>query len=305
MTFAHPWLLVLLVIPVGLAVFLWKRAGRRVPLPFDHQPLRRARMLGFLLKSADLLPVALLMLAIAILAGPRRFEQPRNEREMSNILFCLDVSGSMMANFGSATRYDAAMEAVNDFITFRKGDAFGLTVFGSSVLNWVPLTNDASAFQCAPPFLRPQVLPPWLVNGTNIGMALRSAEKTLLAGETGDRMIVLFTDGMSADLMNGQDVAIAQSLKANNIKVYGVHVAEGGAPDEVGVIASLTGGEIFSAGDPGALKAVFARIDEMEKAPLKRVTPDPVDFFQPFALAALGLGALYLLTLFGLRYTPW
>jgi Ca-activated chloride channel family protein len=304
MTFAHPWLLALLVLPVGLAVYLWKRAGRRVPLPFDHQPLRRARLLGALLKTADLLPVLLLMIAIAILAGPRRFEQPRSEREMTNILFCLDVSGSMMANFGSGTRYDAAMEAVNDFITYRKGDAFGLTVFGSAVLNWVPLTNDVSAFKCAPPFLRPDVLPGWF-GGTSIGMALRSAEKTLLAGESGDRMIVLFTDGMSGDLMNGQDVAIAQSLKRNNIKVYDVHVAEGSPPDEVAVISSITGGEVFAAGDPASLKAVFAKIDEMQKAPLKRVTPDPVDFFQPFALAGLGIGGLYLLTLFGLRHTPW
>jgi len=304
MTFAHPWLLALLVLPVGLAVFLWKRAGRRVPLPFDHQPIRRERLLGFLLKTADLLPVLLLMLAIAILAGPRRFEQPRSEREMTNILFCLDVSGSMMASFGSGTRYDAAMGAVNDFITYRKGDAFGLTVFGSAVLNWVPLTNDVSAFKCAPPFLKPDVLPGWF-GGTSIGMALRSAEKTLLAGDSGDRMIVLFTDGMSYDLMNGQDVAIAQSLKRNNIKVYDVHVAEGSAPDEVAVIASMTGGEVFAAGDPASLKAVFARIDEMQKAPLKRVTPDPVDFFQPFAIAGLGIGGLYLLTLFGLRHTPW
>ena len=71
------------------------------------------------------------------------------------------------------------------------------------------------------------------------------------------------------------------------------------------MIASMTGGEVFNAGDPASLKAVFAKIDEMQKAPIKRVTPDPVDFFQPFALAGLSLGALYLLTLFGLRYTPW
>jgi Ca-activated chloride channel family protein len=304
MTFAHPWLLALLLLPVGLAVFLWKRGGRRVPLPFDHQPLPRARLLGFLLRTADLLPMLLMSIAIAILAGPRRFEQPRSEREMTNILFCLDVSGSMMASFGSTTRYDAAMGAVNDFISFRKGDAFGLTVFGSSVLNWVPLTNDVSAFKCAPPFLRPEKLPPWF-GGTMIGMALREAEKTMLASNSGDRMIVLFTDGESYDLENGNDVAIAQSLKANGIKVYDVHVAEGGAPDSVAVIASMTGGEVFSAGDPAALKAVFAKIDEMQKAPLKRVTPDPIDFFEPFAIAGLGIGGLYLLTLFGLRHTPW
>ncbi|MEO5912941.1 MAG: VWA domain-containing protein [Luteolibacter sp.] len=304
MTFAHPWSFALLLLPLGLAVFFWKRGGRRIPLPFDHQPLPRARLMGFLLKSADLLPLLLLTTAIFILAGPRRFEQPRSEREMTNILFCLDVSGSMTSPFGSGTRYDAAMGAVNDFISFRKGDAFGLTVFGSSVLNWVPLTNDVSAFKCAPPFLRPENLPPWF-GGTMIGMALRAAEKTMLAGDSGDRMIVLITDGESYDLENGQDVAIAQSLKANGIKLYDVHVAEGGVPDTVGVIASITGGEVFSAGDPGTLKAIFAKIDEMQKAPMKRVTPDPVDFFEPFSMAGLGIGAMYLLTLFGLRHTPW
>jgi len=211
----------------------------------------------------------------------------------------------MMAPFGSGTRFDAAMGAVNDFISFRKGDAFGLSIFGGSVLNWVPLTSDVSAFECAPAFLGPDKLPPWFSGGTMIGMALREAEKTMLASNSGDRMIVLFTDGDSADLNNGEDVKIAQSLKANGIKVYDVHVAEGGAPDSVGVIASITGGEVFAAGDPAGLKGVFARIDEMQKAPLKRVTPDPVDFFGPFAIAGLTIGGLYLLTLFGLRHTPW
>ncbi len=135
-------------------------------------------------------------------------------------------------------------------------------------------------------------------------MALKAAEKTMLAGDTGDRMIVLFTDGESFDLENGQDVEIANGLKANGIKVYAIHVAEGGMPDTVGVIASITGGEVFSAGDPAALKSIFARIDEMQKAPLKRVMPDPIDFYQPLSLAGLGIGALYLLTLFGLRHTP-
>lgn len=304
MTFAHPWLLVLLILPIGLAVHVWRRGGQRVPLPFDHAPLRRRRLLGFLLNSADTLPALLLAVAVLILAGPRRFEQPKSVREMTNIQFCLDVSGSMMAEYGGATRYDAAMESVNDFITHREGDAFGLTIFGNSVLNWVPLTNDVSAFRCAPPFLRPESLPPWF-GGTMIGMALRSAEKVLVSREEGDRMIVLISDGMSFDLENGQDMAIAQSLKDNGITVFAIHIAEGSPSAAVGAITMVTDGEVFAAGDPSALDAVFARIDEMRKAPLKRVTPDPVDFYQPFALAGLTLGALHLLASFGLRPTPW
>ena len=304
MTFAHSWVLVALLIPIALLVRQFRDPGFRIPLPFDHRPIRRRRFIAFLLGSFGAVPPLLLAVVVVILAGPRRFEQPRSVREMTNIQFCLDVSGSMMATYGEATRYDAAMEALNSFISHREGDAFGLTIFGSSVLNWVPLTSDVSAFRCAPPFLRPEVLPPWF-GGTMIGMALRSAEKVLTSREEGDRMVVLITDGASYDLSNGQDMKIAQSLKDNGIVVFAIHIAEGAPSDSVGAITMVTGGEVFSAGDPGALDAVFGRIDEMRKAPLKRVTPDPVDFYQPFALAGLGLVGLHLISLFGIRPTPW
>ena len=305
MLLARPFLLLLLALPIALIVLQWKFKARTVPLPFDHRPHRRRPFLGFLLDTVSSLPAFILAAVIIILAGPRRFEQPRTEREMTNIQFCLDVSGSMTAPFGSGTRYDGAMSALNEFLAFREGDSFGLLVFGDSNLQWVPLTTDVSAFACAPPFLRPENLPNWFRGGTFIGKALRESEKLLLAADEGDRMIVLFSDGASFDLRNGQDVAIAQSLKDNNIRVYGIHIAEGAPPPEVAVIASMTGGEVFAAGDPNALEVVFKRIDEMQQAPIKRLTPDPVDNFKPFAIAGLSLSGLWLLSLFGLRYTPW
>ena len=63
------------------------------------------------------------------------------------------------------------MDAINEFLDYREGDAFGLTFFGNNVLHWVPLTTDASAVSCAPPFMRPEVAPPWF-GGTEIGKAL-------------------------------------------------------------------------------------------------------------------------------------
>ena len=60
---------------------------------------------------------------------------------LTNLEFCLDVSGSMMAQYGSGTRSDKALEAIVDFTSYRKGDAFGLTAFGTEVLHWVPVTN--------------------------------------------------------------------------------------------------------------------------------------------------------------------
>lgn len=305
MFFTNPWLLILLVIPALLLVFQWRVKSRAVPLPFDHQPHRPRRFVGFCLDVASSLPALILAAVLIILSGPRRFEQPENEREMTNIQFCLDVSGSMMAPFGSGDRYDAAMNALNEFITYREGDSFGLLFFGDHNCQWVPLTTDVSAFQHAPPFFKPSNLPRWFSGGTSIGKALRKSEEILLAADEGDRMIVLVSDGESGDLFNDKDVEIAQILKDNNIVLYGIHVADGAPPDSVAMMATMTGGEIFAAGDPGALETVFQRIDEMQQAPIKRRTPDPVDYFEPFALAGLGLGALWVLSLFSLRYTPW
>ena len=132
-------------------------------------------------------------------AGPGAAERPRAplspqlavdrapvETRDVDLVFCLDVSGSMTTPFGNGTRYDGAMNALNEFLTYRKGDSFGLLVFGDDNLQWVPLTTDVSAFACAPPFLRPENLPNWFRGGTFIGKALRESEKLLLAADEGD-----------------------------------------------------------------------------------------------------------------------
>ncbi|BDS05938.1 protein BatA [Oceaniferula spumae] len=305
MTFAYPYVLLALALPILLIVFQWRHHAKPLALPFDHQDTDHAKWLARLLNLVNTLPALVLAVAVLLAAGPRRFERPKSEREMTNIQFCLDVSGSMMAQFGGSDRYEVAMDSLNEFLTYRKGDSFSLMVFGGHQLRWVPLTTDVSAFRSAPPFLRPDKLPPWFSGGTFIGKALKQSEKYLTTAEKGDRMIILLSDGESFDLYDGNDVKIAQSLKDNKITVYTVHIGGGAAPPEVSVISSITGGETFAAGDPAALKSVFLRIDEMQQAEMKRLTPDPVDYYQPFVITAISLSGIYLLTLFGLRYTPW
>jgi Ca-activated chloride channel family protein len=302
MSFAYPWVLALLAVPVALLVWEWKRGGLPLVMPFDHAEPRRGNMLAGLLHAAHSLPALLLAAAIVILAGPQRWSEPKTRRALTNIEFCLDVSGSMVSGFGGSTRYDAAMESINEFITYRQGDAFGLTIFGSSVLHWVPLTSDPSAFRCATPFLRPERLPPWFGGGTMIGMALEACLKVLAAREEGDRMIILVSDGYSFDL---NDETVARKLRDHNIPVYTIHVADGSPPEQIDTLARITGGEVFAAGDPAALKAVFKRIDEMRATRLEKTAPEVMDHFGPFAWAGLSALGAMALTLLGLRRTPW
>jgi Ca-activated chloride channel family protein len=210
----------------------------------------------------------------------------------------------MTAKFGAKDRYEAAMEAINAFLDFRTGDAFGLTFFGNSVLHWVPLTTDVSAFRCAPPFMHPRNLPNWF-GGTEIGKALRACRKVLIEREEGDRMIILVTDGYSADLSGSNDEVVARELAADGITVFTVHIAEGAIPKEIVRIAALTGGEAFKPEDTDGLTRVFQRIDQMKKARMEKTQPEASDAFAPFCLAGLALLAASLLAAFGLRYTPW
>jgi Ca-activated chloride channel family protein len=246
----------------------------------------------------------LLGAVIVVLAGPQQLSEPKTKRVLTNIEFCVDISGSMTAPFGDGSRYDGSMEAINKFLDYRTGDAFGLTFFGNSVLHWVPLTTDPSAVRCAPPFMKPEIAPPWF-GGTEIGKALLACKKVLTSREEGDRMILLVSDGDSFDLYNGNDLAVAKELKDANIVLYEVHVSDTPIPDQIVNMTRLTGGEAFSPGDPDTLKTVFERIDRMQQTRLEKTAAETMDHFFPYCVAALVVLATQALTLFGLRYTPW
>jgi Ca-activated chloride channel family protein len=304
MSFASPFVLVLLVIPLLLLVWVWRRSGGRVALPFDHGGANSAPLLSTVLALVESLPALCLALVVVLLAGPQQLSAPKTRRVLTNIEFCVDVSSSMTAPLGDGTRYDASMKAIDEFLKIRHGDAFGLTFFGNNVIHWVPLTGDPSAVRCAPPFMKPENVPHWM-GGTMIGKALLACKEILAAREEGDRMIILVSDGESADLFGGSDESIAQTLKKDGIVVYSIHISSGDPPSEIVNVTGITGGEVFPVDDPLALQSVFRRIDEMKATRLEKTAPELLDDFAPFCKAGLSILGAIGLALFGLRYTPW
>lgn len=304
LSFAYPLVLVALVIPLAMIAWVWKRHGRRTVLPFDHAGNTAGRRWMIPINLAEMLPALLLAVVILILAGPQQFSEPRSRRVLTNIEFAVDVSGSMSAPFGEGTRYDASMKAIDQFLSFREGDAFGLTFFGNSVLHWCPLTTDVSAIRCAPPFMKPENVPPWM-GGTEIGKALLACKDVLSQREEGDRMIVLVSDGYSFDLGNGSDDDLIKTLKSAGIVLYTIHTAESEIPEPIVKITSGTDGEAFAADDPEALVSVFKRIDSLQKSKMEKTGAETLDNFPPYCLAGLAVLGLGTFSLLGLRYTPW
>ncbi|MBI5431683.1 MAG: VWA domain-containing protein [Planctomycetes bacterium] len=302
--FRHAWVLAFLVLPAALALWTWMRAGSGIALPFDHARGGSGRWLRVTLQSAETLPALVLALAIVLAAGPQAWDVPKSKRVLTNIEFCVDVSGSMTAKFGDGDRYAGAMSAITQFVEQRQGDAYGLTFFGNNVLHWVPLTTDISAIQHAPPFMHPRNLPGWF-QGTMIGKALRACRKVLVERDEGDRMIILVSDGESFDLEDGADEEIAKELRADGIVVYMVHIGDGDIPATVVRIAALSGGEAFKPEDKDGLAHVFARIDSMQKTRMEKTRSEATDDFVPWSFAGLVLLGALLLCSFGLRATPW
>ena len=303
MTFAHPWVLLLLALPV---VLVWSVLARPAGIvaPADHAaPVAtswRSRAMARVLGALDLVPLAILALAIVALAGPQSLQQPKRERSLTNIQICLDVSGSMMGR-----NYELACTAIEDFTRAREGDAFGLTLFGVEQIRWLPLTKDLAAVRNALPFANPENQPAHM-GGTMIGAALRFCLKNMVLEATeGDRMIILVSDGFSADLGGNTPQEIGEELAEAGISVYHIHIDESEAPADVRDLVELTGGESFEGTDTAALEAVFGHIDRMKPAQFVQAGSVPLDDFRLFALAALVLASLHGVGLLFARYTPW
>ncbi len=304
MSFHRPLLLLLLALPILHGFWLWVRRGRPLVVPFDHRPAADHRGWRRGAIAAETLVSLLLVVVVLLLAGPRQPAPPKGERVLNNIVFCLDVSGSMSAQVSAGvSRFDAAMKAIEAFCTHRTGDSFGLTIFGSEFLHWIPPTLELSAIRHAAPFLRPGRLPSWF-GGTMIAKALDGCCDRLAATPEGDRALILVTDGASGDFDGTREREVARRLADARIRVYTILIGPGASPG-VSYIAGATGGRVFQAADPSALAFVFQEIDRMQKAQFKPVASDWVEVTQPFCLAGLGCLGLFLLTQFGLRFTPW
>ena len=300
----RPWLMPAIIVPIAIAVWIWARTGRRVAVPVDHGVRTSRSVILAMISLVETLLPAILLIAILISCIPLATGNPVSQRRLTNIEFCVDCSGSMTAPFGEGNRYDASMKAINEFLSYREGDAFGLTFFASDVIRWCPLTRDSSAFQCALPFMKPNSQRA-IGGGTMIGRALVNCRKVLEEQTAGDRMVILVSDGQSADLSNGADQEIARELQAAGIAVYGIHIGSTEIPAEILSLTQATGGEAFVSGDPAALETVFHRIDSMKPAEIETVGIEYIDYLQPFCLAGLVILGTWMLSSFGLRYTPW
>jgi Ca-activated chloride channel family protein len=253
-------------------------------------------------------PFLLRMLAFVCLILALARPQIRNDEELANgegidIILCLDISGSMLAQDFSPNRMEAAKRVASDFIDARPTDRIGLVIFSGESFTMAPLTTDRTV-------LKNQLFSVesgLLEDGTAIGSGLATGVERLRSSKSRSKVIILLTDGENNGGLIDPNTA-KEIAKSVGVRVYTVGVGtEGFAPMPVqtagGVImqkekvsideklltqiANETGGKYFRAKDNESLSSIYKEIDQLEKTRIEITTLKRYsEQFFPFALAA-------------------
>jgi Ca-activated chloride channel homolog len=254
------------------------------------------------------IPFLMRVLAIICLILALARPQIRNDEELTNgegidIILCLDISGSMLAQDFSPNRMEAAKRVASDFIDARPTDRIGLVIFSGESFTMAPLTTDRTV-------LKNQLFTVesgLLEDGTAIGSGLATSVERLRSSKSRSKVIILLTDGENNGGLIDPNTA-KEIAKSVGVRVYTIGVGtEGFAPMPVqtagGVImqkekvsideklltqiANETGGKYFRAKDNESLSSIYKEIDQLEKTRIEITTLKRYsEQFFPFALAA-------------------
>jgi Ca-activated chloride channel family protein len=267
------------------------------------------------------LPFLLRILAICSLIIALARPQLRNDQQLVNgqgidIVLCLDISGSMLAQDFSPNRMEAAKNVASEFIDNRPADRIGLVIFSGESFTMCPLTTDRSVLKSQLYSVESGLLE----DGTAIGSGLATGVERLKSSPSKSKVIILLTDGENNGGLIDPNTA-KEIAKSVGVRVYTVGVGtEGFAPvpvqtpggvvmqrEKVSIdeklltqIATETGGKYFRAKDNESLRNIYTAIDKLEKSKIEITTLKKFnEEFFPFALAA----AAFLLLEYALRFT--
>jgi Ca-activated chloride channel family protein len=307
MSFAHPWLLGVLLPAylawAGVALFLQLAEHRgRLRLTTSLRFSAAHRLLGQgagltqrlrqLTCASRLLTMALL--CVALLRPQQSRPGARIWSQGVDIVLAVDTSGSMQALDLDAdrplaqrrTRLGVVKDVIADFVSRRPNDQVGMVVFGGEAFTQCPLTLDHDMVTT----LLQRLQTGMAGDTTAIGTGLATAVNRLRRSAARSKVIILLTDGVNnAGSLTPKKAA--ELAKTFGIKIYTIGAANRGpAPfmqdslfgkqvqyfkidlDEPTLqeIAKITQGAYFRAEDSKSLARIYAQIDALEKTDMQR-----------------------------------
>lgn len=262
MSFAKPeWLLCLLALPLlGLMAWLsWKNRGdqwKKMVAPRLQGRLSKTRPSWVHFTSLGLALAGLGGLIVAVAQPESGEEWVEVENEGRNILFCMDISRSMLARDVEPNRLMASRAAALEILERFPNDRVGVLLFSGETLIQSPLTIDHSFVEQTLAQLDPNDIP---VGGSNLTKAIDSGIQLLVETGQQSNIMVVFSDGEKST--EGLEGAAASAAR-EGVFIYaiGIGTAEGSfIPDpreRDGKFRDRSGNVVFTKLDEEALKVL-------------------------------------------------
>ncbi len=282
----YPWMLALLVL-LPLLIFLFNRY-RKTPSEALHFGYLSPNLIitwkNILHKFLPWLQALALCGIVIALSRPQRiWKEEKVKANAIDIFMVMDLSSSMLAQDFQPDRLSVSKVVAQNFVSKRKFDRLGLSVFAGEAYTRCPLTTDHDVVIS---FLKGLGVGK-LDDGTAIGMGLSAAVNRLKNSSSKSKIIILLTDGVNNSGYIDPMTA-AQLAKEFQIKIYAVGVGSMGEAltpvtrrgdgqyvfamarveiDEelMTKISEMTGGKYYRATDEAALQKIYDEIDKLEK----------------------------------------
>ena len=319
-TFAWPWLLLLLPLPLLVYLLPQKRNNRTsaalvIPQLLSNISVNTTTQTS---KKSPLIILALCwLLTVFALSQPEwlgdAIDIPTEGREM---MIAVDLFGSMQIedmslNGNAVNRLDMLKVVLGDFIERRVGDRLGLILFADDAYMQTPMTFDRKTVK---QMLDESVL--GLVGRkTAIGDAIALAVKRFDAKEESNKILLLLTDGQNTAGKITPEQALELAV-ARDITIYTIgigaevmlqkslfgtrRVNPSSELDErtLTKLAQQTGGKYFRAKDTQGMQLIYSLLDQLEpvEQDQQQMRPLTALFYWPLSLAFL-LGTIYLLAI--------
>jgi Ca-activated chloride channel family protein len=217
--FANPdYLYLLLILPLLIVFYIYTIIRKKKALKKYGNPELLAELMPEVSYKRQYGKFWLLFgavtLVIFIIAGPQFGSKLETvKRQGVEIMVCLDVSNSMLAEDMSPNRLEKAKQMLSRLTDGFVNDKVGLIVFAGDAFTQLPITSDYISAKMFLSSINPSMVSS---QGTAIGEAINLAVRSFTPSETSDKTIILITDGE-----NHEDDAIGAAKKAAE---RGIHI---------------------------------------------------------------------------------
>ena len=219
----YRYLYLLLLVPLFLVGYgVWRSMRSRRVRKFGDEELVKALMPSWS-GSKGWVRMILFSLAFAFfvigLARPQiGAKLSEHKTHGAEIVICLDVSNSMLAEDYSPNRLDRAKLAISRLTDKLKDDRIGLIVFAGSSFVQLPVTTDYVSAKMFLGSIDTESVP---IQGTAMGDAIFTGIRSFSAQSEKSRVIIVISDGENHE---DDPVAAAKEAAENGIRVYTVGV---------------------------------------------------------------------------------